>query len=77
MDSNLFDDVTTALKINGLTYKWLIARLEEKGCKVDKVSLSKWAHGVQVTERAYKVHECAVVILDEYRKRFAERINKL
>lgn len=73
----LFDDVTNLLKIHGLTYKWLLARLEEKGCKVNKVSLSKWSHGVQVSDKAYKVYELSMLILDEYCERFADKVKEL
>lgn len=71
--ANLYDDVTEILLQNGLTYKWLIARLAEQGFKVDKVSISKWAHGVQVTDKAIKGHDLALKILNDYVKHFAER----
>lgn len=77
MNDNLFDDVAQLLKIHGLTYKWLLARLEEVGCKTDKVSLSKWSHGVQVTEKARTVHDLSIKILQDYCKRFAEKVKKL
>ena len=77
MAENLFDDVTTTLKIHGLTYKWLMERLDECGCTVDKVSFSKWVHGVQVTERAQEVHKLSLKILKEYNKRFAEKVKGL
>lgn len=77
MSENLYDDVTTFLKIHGLTYKWLLQRLEDVGCKVDKVSLSKWSHGVQVTDKAVKVHALCVQILDKYRLDFAEKVKRL
>lgn len=77
MSDILFDDVRQLLEIHGLTYKWLLARLEEVGCKVDKVSLSKWTHGVQVTEKARKVHDLSIKILDDYCKKFAEKVKRL
>lgn len=77
MNEELFKDVNDLLKIHGLTYKWMMSRLGEKGCKVDKVSISKWAHGVQITDKAYKVHDLCIVILEEYRKSFAEKVKDL
>lgn len=75
--AELFDDVTTQLKIHGLTYKWLIERLEEMGCHVDKVSISKWAHGVQVKGKAKEVHELSLKVLKEYSENFAEKVKEL
>ena len=77
MGGNLFDDVTEFLKINGLTYKWLIERLKERNIIVDKVSMSKWAHGVQLTDKASVVHNEALSIIRYYEANFAERIKKL
>lgn len=75
--ANLFDDVSEFLKIHGLTYKWLTERLEEMGCTVDKVSISKWVHGVQVTDKARAAHDLAVKILKEYEKSFARKVKDL
>lgn len=77
MEKNLFDDVTELLKIHGLTYRWLIDRLAEMGCKVNKVCLSQWTHGVQITPKAHTVHELSVKILNEYCSAFAEKVKDL
>ena len=77
MTERLFDDVVERLKIHGLTYKWLMERLNEQGCDVNKVSFSKWIHGEQVTEKAQKAHEMSVKIIDLYCKQFAEKVGEL
>lgn len=77
MAKNLFDDVTNLLKIHGLTYKWLMEKLNEKGCDVNKVSFSKWVHGEQVTQKAQSVHEMSLKIIDLYCKEFAEKVSAL
>ena len=73
MAEMLFDDVNELLKKHGLTYKWMIDRLADMGFKTDKVSISKWAHGVQVTDRAMQAHSLCLKILKEYEK-FAGRL---
>lgn len=75
--AELFDDVTEQLKEHGLTYKWLIERLAECGCYVDKVSISKWAHGVQVYDKAKEAHDLALKILEKYKNGFAEKVSDL
>lgn len=77
MTNNLFDDVNERLKIHGLTYKWLMERLNENGCEVNKVSFSKWVHGEQVTAKAEKVHEMSLKIIDLYCSAFAEKVRGL
>ena len=76
-ENMLFDDVAELLKIHGLTYKWLTERLNEAGCPVDKVSMSKWVHGVQVTDKAKVAHDLSLKIMKEYSKRFAEKVKNL
>lgn len=73
----LFDDVADLLKIHGLTYKWLTERLNEAGCTVDKVSMSKWVHGVQVTDKARTAHDLSLKILKEYSKKFADKVSQI
>lgn len=75
--AQLFDDVAELLKIHGLTYKWLAERLEEAGCTVDKVTMSKWVHGVQITEKARTAHDLSLKILNKYTKSFAEKVKNL
>lgn len=77
MEKRLFDDVVERLKIHGLSYKWLMERLNEQGCDVNKVSFSKWIHGEQVTDKAKKVHEMSMKIIDLYCKKFAEKVREL
>lgn len=77
MAKNLFDDVNELLKIHGLTYKWLMERLNEQGFEVNKVSFSKWVHGEQVTEKAEKVHDMSLKIIDLYCSAFAEKVREL
>lgn len=77
MAQNLFDDVTNLLKIHGLTYKWLMERLNENGCDVNKVSFSKWVHGEQLTAKAQSVHDMSLKIIDLYCSAFAEKVREL
>lgn len=77
MERKLFDDVTELLKIHGLTYKWLMERLNENGCDVNKVSFSKWVHGEQLTAKAQNAHAMALRIIDLYCKSFAEKVREL
>lgn len=76
MGKELFDDVTELLKKNGLTYRWMVDRLADMGFATDKVSISKWAHGVQVAERAKQAHELCLEILQHYEDGFAERLKE-
>ena len=77
MAKKLFDDVSDMLKIHGLTYKWLLERLAEMGYSVDKVSISKWVHGEQIADRAKEVHTACLKIMNEYQKKFAEKVKDL
>lgn len=76
-EQKLFDDVTELLKIHGLTYKWLLDKLEEKGMSVHKVSLSKWVHDGQRTPKAVEIHDMAIKIINLYCKEFAEKVKEL
>ena len=73
----LFDDVTERLKIHGLTYKWLLAKLKEKGLSVHKVSLSKWVHDGQVTPKSKEIHDMSMKIIDLYCEEFAKKLEEL
>lgn len=76
MRKELFDDVTELLKKHGLTYRWMVDRLADMGFVTDKVSISKWAHGVQIAERAKQAHELCLRILQNYEDGFAERLKE-
>jgi hypothetical protein len=76
-ERKLFDDVSERLKIHGLTYKWLLDKLDEKGMSVHKVSLSKWVHDGQRTPKAVEIHDMAMKIIDLYCKEFAEKVKEL
>lgn len=76
-ERKMFDDVTERLKIHGLTYKWLLDKLEEKGLYVHKVSLSKWVNGGQVTPKGKEIHDMSMKIIDLYCKEFAEKVKEL
>lgn len=73
----LFEDVTNLLKDHGLTYKWLLARLNEVGFTTGKVSMSKWVHGCQVTAKAREAHELSLKIIDFYTQSFVERLGEI
>lgn len=77
MENKLFDDVTRLLKENNLTYKWLICILKSKGMNVSTVSLSKWAHGVQIAQTAEEVHTMSLKIINLYVKSFAKKVEGL
>ena len=77
MDNTLYSDITELLKIHGLTYKWLVERLNAKGYDISKVTFSKWVHGEQITQKAKEVHEVSLKILDLYCKTFAEKVKDL
>lgn len=75
--ANLFDDITIMLKDHDLTYKWLISRLKEIGFDVDKVSMSKWAHGVQISGKAQEAHTLSVKIINLYADTFAQKMGEI
>lgn len=77
MTENLFDDVTTRLKVHGLTYRWLMDRLNEKGYDVHKATLSQWVHGEKVANKAKEVHDESIKIIDLYCEQFAEKVKEL
>lgn len=77
MEQKLFEDVSELLKVHGLTYKWLMAQLNRKGCNVNKVSFSKWVHGEQVTAKAQNAHTMALKIIDLYCKEFVGKVESL
>ena len=77
MENKLFDDVTRLLKENNLTYKWLICILKSKGMNDSTVSLSKWAHGVQIAQTAEEVHAMSLKIINLYVKSFAKKVEGL
>ena len=74
---NLFDDITILLNDHDLTYKWLIMRLKEIGFDTDKVSMSKWVHGVQCSGKAQEAHDLSLKIINLYTKTFAEKVGEL
>ena len=75
-NEKLFDDVTQLLKEHDLTYKWLNARLTDIGLTINKVSMSKWVHGNQITSKAYKAHDMAIKIIETYAK-FATELKEI
>lgn len=77
MEQNLFADVEKLMKENNLTYKWLVGKLNEKGLEVSIVSLSKWVHGTQVSQKAQTVHDMAIKIINLYCESFADKVKEL
>jgi len=67
-DTKMFDEISKRLSENKLTNVWLMARLAEVGFKVDKVSFSRWLHGVQLGSRAVECKAICEKILDTYDK---------
>lgn len=77
MNETLFNDIEEMLNENALTWKWLAMQLNLHGCDVNIISLSKWVHGNQISQKAIDVHKVAVRIMKLYRKGFAEKVSKV
>lgn len=71
-----YDDITEYLQKNCLTYKWLLARMKERGFEIGEVTLSRWVHQDIISELSVQGHNLALSILTEYDNGFVQPFRK-
>lgn len=66
------EKIKTTLWRNSLTHVWLINRLEDRGIKTEKTSLSSILRGVRRGPKAEEIINASLLILDDYERKMKE-----